>query len=94
VNGFDVIVFDTFPFTAKELRRNHFAFFATANGLLVRAGKLTYFKSALRCVRSITNIENSHNVNGPITGEIDALLVGRISSSRLNRTIRALITGC
>jgi guanidinoacetate N-methyltransferase len=42
-NGFDGIVFDTFPFSAEELRRNHFAFFATANRLLVPGGKLTYF---------------------------------------------------
>jgi hypothetical protein len=43
VSGFDIIVFDTFPFSAEELPRNHFVFFATANGLLVRGGKLTYF---------------------------------------------------
>jgi guanidinoacetate N-methyltransferase len=43
VNGFDGIVFDTFPFSAEELRRNHFAFFATASRLLVHGGKFTYF---------------------------------------------------
>lgn len=40
---FDGIVFDTFPHTARELRRNHFPFFKRAAELLGKNGSFTYF---------------------------------------------------
>ncbi|HEV7606267.1 MAG TPA: hypothetical protein VGO61_02975 [Steroidobacteraceae bacterium] len=40
---FDGVVFDTFPLTQQDLRKNHFAFFAHAARLLRPGGRFTYF---------------------------------------------------
>jgi guanidinoacetate N-methyltransferase len=42
-HGFDGIIFDTYPLSQQELRRNHFAFFPHAQSLLSRRGRFTYF---------------------------------------------------
>jgi guanidinoacetate N-methyltransferase len=43
LESFDGIVFDTFPLSSEELRRNHFAFLPTAFKLLRSRGRVTYF---------------------------------------------------
>jgi Spermidine synthase len=42
-NGFDGIIFDTYPLSQQELRKNHFAFFPYAKSLLSHRGRFTYF---------------------------------------------------
>lgn len=43
LEGFDAIVFDTFPLKKDELKRNHFKFFETANNWLISNGRFSYF---------------------------------------------------
>ena len=42
-DGFDGILFDTYPLSSHELRQSQFAFFETAAGLLRPGGRFTYF---------------------------------------------------
>jgi hypothetical protein len=41
--GFDGILFDTYPLSKSELRRNHFKFFPHTYALLAECGRFTYF---------------------------------------------------
>lgn len=42
-DGFDGILFDSFPLTAHEWGQNHFQFFDIARQLLARGGRFTYY---------------------------------------------------
>ena len=41
--GFDGILFDTFPLSPREVRRNHFDFFPHVSSLLRSGGNFTYY---------------------------------------------------
>ena len=43
LNGYDGIIFDTFPLRSSDLRKNHFPFFPAARKLLARGGAFTYY---------------------------------------------------
>lgn len=43
IPAFDGVIFDTYPLSPEELRRNHFPFFLHAERLLASRGRFTYF---------------------------------------------------
>lgn len=51
VDGFDAVLFDTFPMTADERSRNHFPFLGQASRFINDGGCLTYYSDETRDFR-------------------------------------------